>query len=214
MNPSYSTHPRFTCRLMRTGAALFGRGDGRGLPPIVRSHVAGCGDCQSYFTALESLDRQLIRSAQRPTPPVPIGLEERLFAAVEPTLRSANRKRGTRRSYGWAAAAVGAVGVVLLVAVLRAPSSREGDLTSGEVSAMDAQQDAAAALAALETVGERLRGAFAPAASTLAQPNPLRAELAAVQADTRSAWRFLATSFLPTVSGGDQRREDAAMGPS
>ena len=213
MNPSYSTHPRFTCRLMRVGAALFGRGDGRALPPIVRSHVAGCGDCQSYFAALESLDRRLIRSAQRPTPPVPVGLEERLFAAVEATLRSPNGKRVTRRSYGWAAAAAAAVGVALLVAVLRAPSSSERDISSGEVTAMNAQQDAAAALAALESMGERLRGALAPAAATLAQPNPLREELAAVQADTHSAWRVLATSFLPTASGGDERREDVTMGP-
>lgn len=197
MNSHAFSRTRLTCRLVRIWSSSDAPTSGWGA-----RHVAGCPDCQNYFAAAGELDLQLMQQARRATPAMPAGLEQRLFAAIEPTL--AHRRSRPVRPRGLVFAASGAVAVaamVLGVWQLRGPQPvGDTEVVQQQGNGAEAVEPDARALAIFSRLPDNLWSAVGPRAETLTEDNPLQRELAAMQADTRSALRFLAKNFLPTES--------------
>ncbi len=194
-----SSSPSFVCRLVRWRAAWIGeaRPDGGGW---LARHLQACPECQRYLAAATSLEHALLQPRRVPSPAASIDAEreERIFAAIRPTLQA--RRARARTNRGWFALAATAAGAALVAVVVwqrgpepgdgAAPGARE-TLVSSE---MPVEPDATITT---EAFGQRVLAALTPAPEVLSA-TPLEQEIAAVQADTRSALRFLALNFLPT----------------
>jgi hypothetical protein len=169
--------------------------------PAPLSHVASCPACQEYFAANAELDQQLTMQARHRPEAVPAGLDDRIFQALQPTLRQNRRRRAPRT---WLA--VGLAGVTAVVALVMVQSRPAAPAAGPAVASVEQplapENSATPEPVLVDQWSDRLWGALAADASETAPENPLRRELAAVQADTRSALRFLARNFLPESSLG------------
>jgi hypothetical protein len=193
-------HPiRLACRLIRFWSAW--------LENTPTRHLASCEDCRNHFAAQAAFEQQLRRQARRTAHDVPDGLEERVFAAVAPTLR--RQRRHTQPALWVGLAAAGAAAAVILT-LLMLPQPGPSDQLVREEPAVFAMPS----LAALERYPERLRETIAPVVSTLPSENPLEQEIASVRADTRSALRFLAMNFLPASTAATILPENNGNGSS
>lgn len=167
--------PRFTCRATRSWLAVFS-----GDEPVNNRHVAGCEDCQAFFSAGDELE-QLLRhdaAAQR-VAPSPM-LEQKILHAVHRSTAPARRSYATPLfTLVGAAAAI----AVAFVALRPAPPP--------PVTLADGQQ----ALADLKKlVPTDLFTEIRPQAEAIQEP--LQNELDAIQDNARTAVRFLAKNFL------------------
>jgi hypothetical protein len=207
MNSRAPSRARLVCRIVRVWSGAGDTSpDGWG-----GRHVATCADCQGYFVAVRDLERDLQRAGGRPAEPAPAGLEQRLFAAIEPAVARRDVRSAWRRSVALVAAGVAVIVAAVVGVGHFETASRPDEAMAVERSVPEtALPSEATALAAIARLPDNLWTAVGPRAETLTQGNPLQREIAAVQADTRSALRFLARNFLPTNATAFAEEEEAA----
>ena len=191
MNSLSASRVRFACRVARLRAAL--------THPARSSHVASCPACQRYLAASAELDQQLMAQARQQPAEAPAGLDDRIFQAIQPTLRSRRQRRAPNA--WWAIGLAGMAAAIALVVVLSRPPAPSSAPAIAAVAQPVTPENLVATAPAqpvlVDRWSDRLWSALATDTPEATSENPLQREIAAVQADTRSALRFLARNFLP-----------------
>lgn len=188
-------NPRLTCRLVRTWAAL------RESSPS--AHLAGCPDCQAYFTASQSLEAALRHNAATARAGGSANLERDILRAVRQAGRSPAVAPVASPSWQWRSlATAGAVAVALVIGSL---VYRRSD--PAVASGAAARAEAVALLNTAGTLSDRLAEEVIPTVGGAIAENPLQSELTAVYFDARAAVDFLALNFLPgSTTAADRPR--------
>lgn len=195
MNSASSESPRFSCRIARGLLATLGRTDSTSPRGLGSSHVAECPDCQHFFAACDELDLALTRDAAHLSKDVPAGLERRIAVAVA---RSTPARPEPARSglplFALVGAAACAAVAVFVFQTKEEPAESETP-TTNIVAVIDSTREALAT----HPLRTKVLDTLDSATSELMQDDPLTTEAKAIQADARSALRFLALNFLPST---------------
>ncbi len=198
-NPS--AQPRLTCRIARAWSAWREDDHTRPAPGWAAQHTADCPDCVQHFAAIGQLENALRTearavAAQTAELEVPLGMEDRIFAAVRPIVATPVRRRSALSR--WAPSLLGAAAAVALTTVVWL---RIGDGTEPLVAAHDTEfspQDLQQLSASIETFSQKLLVASANRQAAPAEPNGLTQELQALRSDSRAVLTFFKRSFLPS----------------
>ncbi|WP_221032631.1 hypothetical protein [Actomonas aquatica] len=201
---SSSTPAPLSCRLVRAWSAW--REDDAPVPASgwAARHVERCPDCAQHFTALRELETGLRREAREQAAAmaeveVPLGMEDRIFAAVRPIVREQAR---VRRAPAWQRrlpAILGAAAAVALATVLWTGIG-SSDTPDQNVAAADVEfspEDMQQLTASVASFKDRVFSAPTTVPAE-APKDGLSAELQALRSDTSAALRFLERSFLPS----------------
>ena len=212
-NASANAQPRLACRVARAWSAWreTDAATAAPAPGAAARHVAGCADCARHFAALVALEKGLraearVLAAQEPA--LPLGMEDRIWAAVRPVLRE-QRVNPLRR---WLPTALGAAAAIALTtAVWTHVDSNEvtpiASAAATEFGAEDLQQLAAS----IETLSQKVLAAPAVVQVAAQQPGSLDSELRALRSDATGALRFLERSFLPSTMRLTSNGESAEL---
>ncbi len=174
MNLAVANSPRFTCRMVRGWISILGD-DTRALQS---AHVAGCPDCQAFFSAGDELELALRREAAAVRVAPRDTLEQDILRAVRQSARPARRHFTLPvLSLCGVAAAIAAAIVMLQSSVI--PPATQPATTDAPVA--DVQP-------------------LLKAMPQILQQDPLQNEVDSVVANARSAMHFLALNFLPADS--------------
>jgi hypothetical protein len=187
-----SSRSPLLCRLARWCAEV--------LPgnPFAR-HIAACEDCRSHFEAVDEFENELRGSASRHSPVVPECLERRINHAVSDALRGPRPRTAWSSFAPWGIAVLSGAAAIALVAVFvsQSPGPAPSSPTFGSSPLVVAPNPegnppvtAGTDTSIISTITEQLI------------EQPYDREIEAVKADTRSALRFLALNFLPSVPAG------------
>ena len=191
MNTYVSKAPRPMCRLVQGWVSVFGDGAAPPRRGFGARHVATCDCCRQFFADSAMLESSLRREASRENASPSSDLERRIVEAVHRSARPLPARRsaplGALLFVG--AAACAAVAVILS---LKSPAPANGPAIAATGTA------SAGILAETLTVGS-LWTDLPPAADAILGGEPLQQEANAVYSDARSAIRFLAMNFLPSV---------------
>lgn len=181
MKPSAET-PRFVCRITRQWLAVFGGEDAASRS----AHVAGCEDCQAFFSLGDELESFLRRDAAvARVAPSPM-LEQKILHAVH---RSAAPER--RRSLLPLYSLVGAAAAVAVVFVTLRP-------TPQAEPALNPVEEGKQALAqVMQFVPKELFTEMKPQAEAILSQDPVQSEIEGLRTNAKSAVQFLAKNFLP-----------------
>ena len=213
MNPVMpSPRPRVFCRLVRFWRAHRGS-DAGSIRGAGARHVAQCPDCQCYYAAERKLDEALqAEAATMTSADIPLGLEDRIWAAVKPEVES---RPGASDQPNWrgcllagsTALAAAAVAMVIWLGPADDSSGFTSELPGADIAEFDAG-DLQALVTDLEAYSQRLL--TVEVRPTTETPGALEQELTALADDTRAAWRFLERSFLPTPRSAGADTPDSA----
>lgn len=198
-NPS--AQPRLTCRIARAWSAWREDDHTRPAPGWAAHHAAQCPDCAQHFAAIGQLENALRTearavAAQTAEVEVPLGMEDRIFAAVRPIVATPVRRRSALSR--WAPALLGTAAAVALTTMVWL---RIGDGSESMVAANDADfspQDLQQLSESIETFSEKLLVASAHRQAAPAEANGLTQELQALRSDSRAVLTFFKRSFLPS----------------
>jgi hypothetical protein len=182
-------NPRFVCRVTRTALAVFGGEDAA----LRNGHVAGCEDCQAFFSGGEVLEQTLRRDAASQRAVAPAMLEQKFLHAVHRSVAPAPRSFG--RPLFSVIAAAAALAVAFIALRPTTPMSPTG--TAPVAKAPGSVDDATQALNdIIKLVPTNFFTEMRPQAEAILQQDPLQEELDSVSTSARSAVRFLAKNFL------------------
>ena len=207
MKTTASAQPRLTCRLARAWSAWREDDATRPAPGLAARHAAACPDCAQHFAALSALENELRQEARalaaQAEPALPLGLEDRIFAAVRPIVREQARTRRAPAWTRWLPVALGTAAALAVAAVMW--NGTPGHSTSLADDIAFTQQDLQQLTASIESFSQKVLSAPATNTAATSQPDALSAELKALRADGQAALRFLERSFLPSsLTGGGQ----------
>ncbi len=207
MKTTAPAQPRLTCRLARAWSAWREDDATRPAPGLAARHAAGCPDCARHFAALSALENELRQEARAfaggAEPELPLGLEDRIFAAVRPVLREQAQVRRAPAWQRWLPVALGTAAALAVTAALWNGAPGKSTIPSDDIAFT--QQDLQQLSASIESFSQKVLSAPAANTAATAQPDALSAELEALRSDGRAALRFLERSFLPSnVSLGGQ----------
>jgi predicted anti-sigma-YlaC factor YlaD len=191
MKTEMMERPGLICHMVRGWAAVSGN--------VARGHVAHCACCRNFFAAGDGVEQALRRTASQQRIAAPVGMEQRIFAAVraaeKPARRSAAPSIGFWSLTGVAAAVVAAF--IFIPGGLRDRSEKTDTVVDST--------DAASTLAALKAAPGSLWAKLEPSAAEAMHTALLQTEADALASDARSAIHFLALNFLPADANSRPR---------
>ena len=200
--------PRLMCRVIRVLQSR--QDDAPSEAGFVARHRTQCPDCAAYFAQVSGLESALQHEANHASPvEMPVGLEARIWAAVQPEVAARRVEARSGWTVGWRPLALGALAVltVAMVWISQRPSSRLSDQSVAMVQSGEFDQaDLHELLATLETQSTELLATVAQVNDRGSQPDVLKQELIALGSDARGALRFLERNFVPS---GMQSRDEA-----
>lgn len=186
----FAAAPRLACRITRQWSAISGNARPK--------HATTCASCRHYFGAMQELETELRRDADRAALLVSShDFAQQIIRSVrESASESTTEARpafGRRWTLG-GLAATGALAAIVISANLR---PRLGELPTANLSTADGT---AVVVSAVQSLSSGLVESVIPSAGDLVAENPLQRELGSVYSDVRSALDFLALNFLPTAT--------------
>ena len=198
-----SARPRLKCRMVRVVHSWHSEDEGSSPQGWVARHADGCQACADYFERAEVFERELVgASRSAPAVEMPEGLEDRIWAAVQPEVVARRAPIRTRSGAQWRPVMVGLVAAALIVAVWlgRGPSSEQG-LASGETVATSKtlefdEADMRELVASVGTFSTELLTASTREVEL--PPSVLEQEIEALGSDARGALRIFTQNFLPS----------------
>lgn len=194
MNPSPSDSPRFACRLARGLLATLDRTDAATPRGPGSGHIAGCADCQRFFAACDDLDLALTRDATRLDQSAPAGLERRIALAVA---RSTAPRPEPARPALPMFALLGAAACAAVAIFVFQTGEKPAETTPPPAANIVAVIDSTRTALATHSLRSKISDTIDTAANGVLREDPLTIEARALEADARSALRFLALNFLP-----------------
>ncbi len=182
-NPTES--PRLLCRVVRWWAALTDADTA-----TATGHRAACPACRAYFESHATLETRLRHDARVHPSAAPVGLEQRIAAAVHRAHSPARVRRRQPRVW-WAAGLTTAAAAAALVLVMHRsprPHSATAEAEPAEIAAV---------FKAVTEFPTQLEQLLPRPGTRTGMADPLDHEFDNVKADARSALAFLAANFLP-----------------
>lgn len=181
---------RLVCRVLRLRDAMT---DSR-----ATAHVSQCADCQAYYRATDNLIGQLRQPASRAQQPTTDELVSRINRAVR---QAAPQPRRSSPVLWWTSSLAGAAAVMAMTLLVVQRDPRPQIISQNYQNAPTFRAaDVTAVVDKVNALSTRIVTTVGPSAVKLATDNPLTQELDSVQADARTALRFLALNFLPSES--------------
>lgn len=207
------------CRIVRRFSDRSGDGDLRG--GWMARHRESCPECASYFARVAQLDHDLTAEAravaENADTPVPAGLEDRIWQAVQAETGIGRRAPATTPSRARHGAGAGLSGLwrgLGLAAGIAAIAlvAWQGVRTSGDQVVVTEETiheaDLQALAMSIEQLSSRLVAAKATPAETATAPaGQMTQELEALGRDGQAAWDFLRANFMPSQRALDPAEE-------
>lgn len=201
-----SERPRLKCRVVRLVHSWHSEDEDSSGQGWAARHADGCRACADYFARSGLLERGLVEASRSaPAVDMPAGLEDRIWAAIQPEIAARRAPVRTRPKTHWRPVMGGLIAAALIVAVWlgRAPSVDEG-LPEGERIAKSETLDfdEADMRELVASVGIFSTELLTASAREVEMPTSvLEQELEALGSDARGALRILSQNFLPSSVG-------------
>lgn len=199
--------PRLMCQMMRVVDSWPREDEGASPQGWAARHADGCQACADYFERSEGLERDLVEvSRSAPAVDMPDGLEDRIWAAVQPEVAARRAPARSRSRADWRPVMGGLVAAALIVAVWlgRASSSDEGLATGQTVATAEPldfnEEDMRALVASVGAFSTELLTASTRERKAVTPRSVLKQEMDALGSDARGALRILSLNFRPTPS--------------